>query len=69
MIVSAGRDRLVHIFDVYAFKRLNTLRGHTASITAAKFLAGGLATASWDKEILVWSFDEVRSDFLPIVSR
>jgi len=63
MIVSAGRDRIVHIFDIYAFKRMSSLRGHSASITSAKFFSKGLVTVAWDKEVLIWSIEDV-SDLL-----
>ena len=43
LLASAGRDRLVHIFDASAspYKAINTLDNHSSSVTAAKFTSDG----------------------------
>lgn len=55
LLVSGGRDRLVHIYDASRnFDVIETLDDHSASITAAKFACNGskLLSCSADKSVV-----------------
>ncbi|RKP08630.1 hypothetical protein THASP1DRAFT_29578 [Thamnocephalis sphaerospora] len=61
LLASAGRDRLVHIFDVRnAFRPLQTLDDHSSSITAIQFSDRGrrLMSCGADKSIIFRSRQE-----------
>lgn len=51
LVASAGRDRMVHIFDGrQGFERIASLSSHSSTISALKFSANGevLITCGWD---------------------
>ncbi|KAK9765992.1 hypothetical protein K7432_005252 [Basidiobolus ranarum] len=55
MVATAGRDRLIHVFDANnSFTPIQTLDDHSAAITSLKFTDGGgvLISSSADKSII-----------------
>jgi len=67
LVATAGRDRLLHVFDVHNnYALLQTLDDHSSSITAIKFTADGsrMMSCGADKSIIfrnrhkVITFDE-----------
>lgn len=55
LLASAGRDRLVHIYDATAnYSNINTLDNHSSSVTVAKFTSDGrrLVSCGGDKTMV-----------------
>ncbi len=55
-LASAGEDRLIHVWDIVAQKKVATFKGHSDRIPALAWQPGGdvLVSAGWDTTARVW---------------
>lgn len=68
LVASAGRDRLLHIFDVQNdYALVQTLDDHSSSITCIKFAADGsrMMSCGADKSIIFRNCQKVNDKYSP----
>jgi WD40 repeat protein len=62
-VLSAGRDRFIHLWRLDDTSKIATLAGHTDGVTGAAFLPDGrhVASGSWDHTCRIWELDTHRT--------
>jgi WD40 repeat protein/tRNA A-37 threonylcarbamoyl transferase component Bud32 len=65
LLVSAGSDRLVKLWDAATYQEITTLYGHTAPVASVAFRSDGkeLATADWHGVVKVWDVASAEARF------
>jgi WD40 repeat protein len=53
-LATGGSDDLIHIWDLNRLERIESLAGHTGTISCLDFMGTILASGSYDTQVRIW---------------
>ncbi len=57
LIATAGSDNLIHVWRMSDAAEIGALKGHSGTVSSLDFVAGRLASGSFDTQVRVWKYD------------
>lgn len=54
-LVTGGKDRMIHVYDLKDGSKIGKLVGHKGGILCLQLLSNRLCSGSWDTTVIIWN--------------